>query len=441
MVRIVPRVAFYTLGCKLNQYETEAMRSQFEKGGYRSVEFHQDADVYVINTCTVTNRSDVRSRQMIRRAARRGGKPLVVVTGCYAQRAPRQLYEIPGVDLVLGNLEKARVLEYVERQGERGAFVSPLEGSEEFPKMEVSDFARHTRAFLKIQDGCDGHCTYCVVPAARGRSRSQKFDSVVAQVKGFIQADYREIVLTGVNLGRYRDPQRPELDFLALLKWLERRSDLGRVRLSSIEPGDFTEELIDFLSHSKKICRHLHIPMQSGSDEILQAMGRPYTVGDYARLVQKLAEVIPGVALGADVIVGFPGETPKQFQATRRLLEDLPICRFHVFSFSQRAGTPAATMSHQVPPEVRQERSRVLRALSEAKFKTFQSSFLKHHLIVLVEQRRDSLTGLLTGLSDNYIRILARGSDQQMNKLIPLKIYRVDQERVWGRLVCAGEDG
>ena len=208
----MPMVAFYTLGCKLNQYETEAMRRQLEEKGFRSVDFHQEADVYVINTCTVTHRSDVRSRQMIRRAARRAGKRLVVVTGCYAQRAPQQLRKIPGVDLVLGNAEKARLLEYVNKQRGPGVFVSRIEGQRDFPEMEVTGFARHTRAFLKIQDGCDGHCTYCVVPMARGRSRSREFSAVAQQVEGFIQAGYRELVLTGVNLGRYLDPQRPEVD-------------------------------------------------------------------------------------------------------------------------------------------------------------------------------------------------------------------------------------
>jgi threonylcarbamoyladenosine tRNA methylthiotransferase MtaB len=431
----MPRVAFYTLGCKLNQYETEAMRRQMESRGYHSVAFHQDADVYVINTCTVTNRSDVRSRQMIRRAARRKGSSLVVVTGCYAQRAPEHLRQIPGVDLVLGNVEKVDVLEYMESGRKQGVFVSGMDQDRAFTEMEVSGFARHTRAFLKIQDGCDGQCTYCVVPLVRGRSRSLGFDTVVTQVEGFIRAGYKELVLTGVNLGRYRDPQRPEVDLLYLLQWLEERSDLGRVRLSSIEPTDFTAPLISFLASSRKVCRHLHIPLQSGVDQILAAMNRPYTAAEYRSLVERLACEIPGVAIGADVIVGFPGEREDQFQATYDLIQNLPISRLHVFNFSPREGTSAASMPHQVPSEARRERSRRLRALAKSKSSAFRRSFLGHRLTVLLEERRDSSTGLLTGLSDNYIRVQAEGSDDQMNQMVALKIYRIDQDRAWGRPV------
>ena len=431
----MPRAAFYTLGCKLNQYETEAMRRQFEEEGYSSVDFHQQADIYVINTCTVTNRSDVRSRQMVRKAARRDGKCLVIVTGCYAQRAPQQLLEIPGVDLVLGNVEKTRVMEFVNGRKQRGAYVSPLSHQLEFSEMEVSGFACHTRAFLKIQDGCDGQCVYCVVPSVRGRSRSRRFASVTAQVDGFIRAGYRELVLTGVNLGRYRDPQHSEVDLTYLLKWLEDRQDLGRVRLSSIEPTDFSDQLIHFLRYSKKVCRHLHIPLQSGDDKILRTMGRPYSSADYARLIDKLAGEIPGIAIGTDVIVGFPGESEGQFWTTHRLLRDLPICRFHVFNYSRREGTIAASMPDQIAAHVRRERSRLLRDLSGEKFKAFRRSFIGKQLTVLLEHRRERNTGLLTGLSDNYIRVLAEGSDQQMNKLVPLRIFRVDEERAWGQAV------
>lgn len=429
----MPRVAFYTLGCKLNQYETEAMRRQMERGGYRSVDFHQDADIYVINTCTVTNRSDVRSRQMIRQATRRKGNSLVVVTGCYAQRAPKHLCQIPGVDLVLGNMEKTRVLEYIGLRKERGVIVSSMEGNRTFAEMEVSGFSRHTRAFLKIQDGCDGQCSYCVVPLARGRSRSRAFDTVAAQVKEFARGGYQELVLTGINLGRYRDPRHPEMDLLYLLRWLEEHSDIGRVRLSSIEPTDFTAPLIGFLTRSRKICRHLHIPLQSGDDQILGAMNRPYTASEYSSLIEKLACEIPGVAIGADVIAGFPGETQEQFRATYDLIQTLPISRLHVFNFSQREGTCAASMPHQVSPDVRRERSRRLRDLSKTKSISFRRSFLHQQLTVLLEQRRDSPTGLLTGLSDNYIRVLAEGPDDQMNRLVPLEVYRIDEERTWGR--------
>jgi len=435
----MPRVAFYTLGCKLNQYETEAMRQQLEKAGYRTVDFPGQADIYVINTCTVTNRSDVRSRQMIRRAARMTGDGLVVVTGCYAQRDAERIREIPGVHLVLGNAEKNRLIDILKNHQRGDVFVSPADEQPGFSEMEVSGFAHHTRAFLKIQDGCDNQCTYCVVPSVRGRSRSRPFSAVSTQVEHFISAGYKELVLTGVNLGRYRDPQDSSKDLLYLLAWLEAISGLGRVRLSSIEPTDFTPELISFLKGSKKVCRHLHIPMQSGSDSILRAMGRPYRGADFSRLIESLAEAVPDIAIGVDVIVGFPGENEDQFQATRQLLEKLPICRFHVFNYSRRERTPAAVMPDQIPSQVRKIRSQDLRSLSQEKFAEFRRSFMGSQLTVLTEQRRDEETGLLTGLSDNYIRVLADGPDERMNDLLPVKIYRVDEEMTWGKLIAAGE--
>ena len=430
----MPTVAFYTLGCKLNQYETESMRQQLEQAGYRVVEFDQPADVTIVNTCTVTHRSDQRCRQMIRRAARKAGGR-VVVTGCYAQRDAEALSRIAGVDLVLGNREKGRILEHLRAQREPTVAVTPMDRQRTFEEMEVADFAHHTRAFIKIQDGCDGQCTYCVVPSVRGRSRSRPLRRVLDQADAFIRSGYRELVLTGVNLGRYHDPGDPSQDLASLLQRLESLPRLGRLRLSSIEPTDFSDRLIDVLRSSDKICRHVHIPMQSGDDQILRAMGRPYDAAAFAGLIEKIDRAVPGIAIGVDVIVGFPGETDHQFETTGDLLQRLPICRFHVFSFSRRRGTPAAEIPDQVPPEVCRRRSRLLRQLSRRKFHSFLSSFQRRRLTVLTERRRDRGTGLLTGLSDNYIRVLIEGSDDSMNHLVSVDIERVEQDRVWGRMV------
>ena len=429
----MPTVAFYTLGCKLNQYETESMRQQLEQAGYRVVDFDQAADVTIINTCTVTHRSDQRCRQMIRRAARRK-EGRVVVTGCYAQRDAETLSRIDGVDLILGNREKGRILEHLQAEQEPYIAVPPMEPVRLFEEMEVADFAHHTRAFIKIQDGCDGQCTYCVVPLVRGRSRSRPFQRVVDQAAAFVRSGYRELVLTGVNLGRYHDPGDSAQDLVFLLQQLQSLPHLGRLRLSSIEPTDFSDRLIEVLGDSDKICRHVHIPMQSGDDHILRAMGRPYDAADFADLIEKIDRAVPGIAIGVDVIVGFPGETDRQFETTRELLRKLPVCRFHVFSFSRRRGTPAATMSGQVPPEVCRQRSRMLRELSRRKFQGFLSSFRQQRLTVLTERRRDRLTGLLTGLSDNYIRVLMEGSDACMNQLVTVDIERVKEDRAWGRM-------
>jgi len=430
----MPTVAFYTLGCKLNQYETESMRQQLEQAGYRIVEFDQPADVAVINTCTVTHRSDQRCRQMIRRAVRqKGGR--VVVTGCYAQRDAEALSRIEGIDLVLGNREKGRLLEHLRADREKKIVVTPMEMQRAFEEMEVADFIHHTRAFIKIQDGCDGQCTYCVVPSVRGRSRSRPLQKVLDQADAFIRSGYRELVLSGVNLGRYRDPEDPARDLVSLLQGLQSYPRLGRLRLSSIEPTDFGDRLIEELGDSDKICRHVHIPMQSGDDAILRAMGRPYDAAAFADLIGKLDRAVPGIAIGVDVIVGFPGETERQFQATRDLLQELPVCRFHVFSFSRRVGTPAAEMPDQVPPEVIRRRSQLLRSLSRRKFQDFLLSFRSRRVTVLTERRRDRRTGLLTGLSDNYIRVLVEGADDSMNRLVTVDIERVGEDRAWGRVV------
>jgi len=431
----MPTVAFYTLGCKLNQYETESMRQQLEQAGYRVVDFDQPADVAIINTCTVTHRSDQRCRQMIRRAARRGDGR-VVVTGCYAQRDAETLRRIAGVDLVLGNREKGRLLEHLQAEEEPAVTVTPMETQRAFEEMEVADFAHHTRAFIKIQDGCDGNCTYCVVPSVRGRSRSRPIRKILDQADAFIRSGYRELVLTGVNLGRYHDPGDPAQDLASLLLQLQSRPHLGRLRLSSIEPTDFSDRLIGVLRESNKICRHVHIPMQSGDDTILRAMGRPYDAAAFADLIRKLDRAVPGIAIGVDVIVGFPGETDHQFESTRDLLQQLPVCRFHVFSFSRRRGTPAAEMPDQVPPEICRRRSQLLRQLSRRKFKDFLSTFRQCRVTVLTERRRDRQTGLLTGLSDNYIRVLMEGADDSMNRLVAVDIERVGEDRAWGRMVC-----
>ena len=429
----MPTVAFYTLGCKLNQYETEAMRRQLEQAGYRVVDFDEPADVSIINTCTVTHRSDQRCRQMIRRAIRRGNGR-VVVTGCYAQRDAEALGRINGIDLILGNREKGSILEHLRAKRTSRTAVKPMEEQSTFEEMEVADFAHHTRAFIKIQDGCDGHCTYCVVPSVRGRSRSRPLDKLVAQADAFLRSGYRELVLTGVNLGRYQDPQDPEQDLVSLLQRLESHPRLGRLRLSSIEPTDFSDRLVELLGRSDKICRHVHIPMQSGDDAILQAMGRPYGAAAFAALIEELHRAVPGIAIRVDVIVGFPGETDRQFETTKNLLRQLPICRFHVFSFSRRRGTPAAAMTDQVPPEVCRQRSQTLRALSRKKFEEFVLSFRHRRLTVLPERRRDRDTGLLTGLTDNYIRVLMEGSDACMNRLVAVDIERVEEDRAWGRI-------
>lgn len=433
----MPTAAFCTLGCKLNQYETEAVREKFLSHGYEVVPFGTGADVYVINTCAVTAKSDRSSRQMIHRALRASPGALVVATGCSVQTNPGSFASIPGVGLVLGNLEKPRILDFLSanhRPQRPLTCVSAPENLAHFEDFDISCFGGYTRAFIKIQDGCDGGCSYCIVPLARGPSRSRNPESVIAQAERLARQGYQEIVLTGVNLGRYGLDLQLATSLVDVLKSLISISGLHRIRLSSIEPSDISPELIDLLANSSKICRHLHIPLQSGDSEILQAMNRDYTPTDYRQLIETLVEKIPGVGIGADVMVGFPGESDRHFRRSYEFVESLRLAYLHVFNYSQRPRTPAAALPDQVSAEVRKERSRHFRELRARKMDRFRQSFLGRRLQVLLEKRKDRETGMLTGLADNYLRVLVDGGDELMGQMVEAEFTKVVGDKNFGRL-------
>ena len=435
------KAAFYTVGCKLNIYETESLKSIFDKNGYQIVAPDEGADVYVINTCTVTSYGDSDCRKLIRRAVRNKKDGKVVVTGCYAQRNPLEIAEIPGVDLVLGNREKGRLVEYVnsvESGNGSNIFVSDNPQPAEFIDFHTSYKSNLTRATLKLQDGCDEHCTYCIIPRVRGRSISRPLSDIVDQTKRLVASGYREVALTGVNTGSYGLDLEEDVVLLDVLKKLDRIDGLLRIRMNSLEPGCVSDDLIDFAADSEKICRHFHVPLQSGDDIVLRRMGRSYRTGYYAETIGKIADKIKGCAIGADVMVGFPGEDEDGFLNSYRFIEEIPLTYLHVFSYSQREGTPAVRMKGHVSPEIKAERSKSMRQLSRKKRIDFQNSFLGKGLEVLVEDNRDSKTGLLTGLSDNYIRVRLDVDEDRVNEIVAADMVWTEGEAVLGEVKEAG---
>jgi threonylcarbamoyladenosine tRNA methylthiotransferase MtaB len=406
---MITTISIATLGCKVNQFETEALIDALEQKGYALIPFEEGADITIINTCTVTHRADFQSRQMVRRAFRSNPNSLIIVTGCYPQVEPDAFIKMKEVRYLLGNGEKNQIPDLL-----------PLMQKGEFPRVQVGDiqketlfsetpfhsFHRHTRAFLKIQDGCNAYCSYCIVPHARGRSRSLHPERVVENLKIFKEKGFKEVVLTGIHLGAYGLDLNPPFPLEKLIGQLEEEETPYRIRLTSIEPGDFSPELIFTLSQSNKICPHLHIPIQSGDDEILKKMNRGYNHSFLSDLIQELHLRIPRLSIGADVIVGFPGETEEKFQHTYGLVESLPFSYLHVFPFSRRKGTPVSQFPKGVDEEAIKKRAESMRELGKQKRQVFYRQFLNQELSVLVEDRKEKETGRWKGLSRNYIPVL-----------------------------------
>ena len=418
------RIAFTTLGCKINQYETDLMRRDLQSKGNSIVPFDAEADVYIINTCSVTAKSDYQCRQVIRSTVRRGKGARVVVTGCYAETRPGELKNMPGVDLVIGNRDKATIPDQIMKETAASVHEVTSCGSVPIP---IKTVPGRTRGFLKIQDGCDNRCSYCIVPLARGSSRSVGFSSVVDEFEGLVRTDCPEVVLTGIHIGAYGSDLRPKTGLTELISALISKRDRTRIRLSSIEPTEITPEIISFLGPA--LCRHLHIPLQSGDDAILAAMKRNYSSGFYREVLENISQQVPGVALGADVMVGFPGEGEKEFQNTLDLVERSPLTHLHVFSYSPRPGTPAAELKQQVPEQVKKARSEALRDLGNRKNFDFRNKSMGTEVKVVVEGKRDMNSRLLTGITDNYIRVLVFGAkNSDIGKEISARIEKVEKE-------------
>ncbi|MGA9362808.1 MAG: tRNA (N(6)-L-threonylcarbamoyladenosine(37)-C(2))-methylthiotransferase MtaB [Bacteroidota bacterium] len=424
-------MAFHTLGCKLNYAETAALSNQFIERGFRVVEFGEPTDVFVLNTCTVTERADRECRQLVRRALRISPASCTIVVGCYAQLQAEEIAAIEGVDFVLGSREKFNLFEYVEgfqKQSSARVVRGLIHESTDFGPAFSSGSADRTRAFLKVQDGCDYHCSFCTIPLARGASRSQSVEATLEQARELVNRGYREIVLTGVNVGDYG--RKIGTDLMCLLKQLDAVEALNRVRISSIEPNLVTQEMIRFISQSEKICHHFHIPLQSGSDFILRLMRRRYLTQYYRDLVYAIREEMPDAGIGADVIVGFPGETKSHFEETHRFLVDLPLSYLHVFTYSERPNTFAAALSGDVDPATRARRSEMLRVLSGKKRRQFLEAFVGRTVSVLLEGTVER--GRRIGHTSHYALVGIPEHSAQENELVDVRITGVDD------LLCVG---
>jgi len=412
-----------TLGCKVNQFESEALTDSLLRKGYQLVPLEEGADLSVINTCTVTHRADFQSRQIVRRVHRANPGAFIIATGCYAQVDPQAFLKMEEVQYLVGNGEKRKIpdlLPWMEKGDFPKVQVTDIREERFFVEVPIHTFHHHTRAFLKIQDGCDACCSYCIVPHARGRSRSLPPERVLENLRGLKMKGFQEVVLTGIHLGAYGLDLVPSFPFVKLLERLEKEETPQRIRLSSMEPADFSEDLLSFLTRSTKICPHLHIPIQSGDDEILQKMNRDYRRSFLTDLLEGLQQNIPMLSIGADVIAGFPGETDEQFNHTYEWIDSLPLSYLHVFPFSRRKGTPAYHFTDRVDERKIRRRAEAMRELGMKKRHAFYRRFLHQTLKVLVEDRKEKATGRWKGLSRNYIPVLLDGQgledDHWMNQ-------------------------
>ncbi len=442
------RVAITTLGCKVNQCESSGIAEELTERGYEVVPFQAKADIYIINTCTVTMKTDYQSRQLIRRANRLNPSAMIIATGCYAQTAPQKLAGLPGVRMVVGSYEKEYLPEIIASKYTNGSrIISEQAPQSVFHYSSGSSPLSHTRAFLKVQDGCDALCSYCIVPFARGKSRSVPVGEVLSRFKALACAGYKEVVLTGIHLGMYGLDLNPPLDLLGLLKivgenrFKEGMQGFNRLRLSSIEPLEIKDDLIDFVRTSDFICRHFHIPLQSGSDKVLASMNRCYTGLQFKALVEKIVDCMPDASIGTDVMAGFPGEEESDFLSTLDLIAKMPIAYLHVFPYSKRPGTAASLFPGQVDDNIKKERAARLRSLGKEKCGHFNQNHLGKVLSVLIEKPRDKVSGLWKGLSNNYIPVLVDGAEDRIlsNRLVDVAIDRVENEKLVGRIQDYGK--
>lgn len=425
------KVAFLTLGCKVNQYDSDAMRSLFLRRGYTAAE-GEDADVYVINTCSVTSVGDKKSRQMIRRIRRAHPKAIIAAAGCYAQLAPEEV-EKTGCDVIVGNQNRAHIVDYIE-EAAAGKVLNKV-----VDIMKVKDFENltvdpegeeKTRAFIKVQEGCNNFCTFCIIPYARGRLKSRLQKDAVAEAAELVKRGYREIVLTGIHLGNYGKDLHDGTNLSTLVDALLTIPDLARIRLSSIESVELSEELIRIIRDEPRVCSHLHLPIQSGSEAVLRRMNRHYHLDEFKELIRGIRERIPGIALTTDLIVGFPGETEELFEETLATLRELKFSGIHVFPYSQRTGTPAAAYPDQVPGPVKKERVHRVEELEKDISRTYRSAFVGKTVRVLAEEEKE---GLFEGLSDEYIRVSIRGTHIQRGHVYQVRIDGMTEDGLIGK--------
>lgn len=432
------KAAFTTLGCKVNQYESEAMAGLFRQHQYELVDFDEQADVYVINTCTVTHLGNKKSRQLIRRAHKMNPQAVVAVMGCYAQTAPGEILDIPGVDIVVGTRDRNRLVELVEQvKQERKQInaVTDIMQVTEFEELPLVYQTERSRAFVKIQEGCNNYCSYCIIPYARGPLRSRSMDSILAEVGQRATEGYREVVLTGICIGTYGRDQANDTSLAKLITQLVQIPELHRLRLGSIEPTDFTPDLLQVIQQSAKICRHLHIPLQNGNDYILQAMNRKYNTKEYSQLVGYIRYLIPDIAITTDVIVGFPGETQEHFNRTYSFIAGMEFADLHVFKYSPRQGTKGAELAEQVAADEKEVRSHKLISLGKELAKEYAIAYMGEIVEVIVEQSVGNTPGYMEGVADNYLRVVFAATEELKGALANVRLVEMRDDVLYGEVL------
>lgn len=432
-------VAFYTLGCKVNQYETEAMCEIFQKNNYTQVDFDEISDVYVINTCTVTGMSDRKSRQIIRRARKKNPNAVIVVTGCYAQTAPDAVSSIPGVNLVLGTKDRDKIVEYVENISSENlsdavCCVSDISKHHDFENLNVTSYSDRTRAFIKVQEGCNQFCSYCIIPYARGPIRSKNINEVLEEAKNLISSGYKELVLVGIHIASY-GLDKKNYDLADLICEVDKLEGLSRLRLSSIEPMTLNAEFIKRIKDCKTLCPHFHLSLQSGCDETLKRMNRKYTTAQYKEIVDTIREHFHNAAITTDIMTGFPGETDEEFKKTAEFTKLINFADAHIFQYSQRKGTPADTMKNQVSPKIKEKRSKIIEALTSDSRKVFLQSQLNKTADVLFEQICHDNTAFFEGKTSNYITVRVNTTQDLSNKILPVKLISSNGYYIIGELI------
>ncbi|OFI07187.1 threonylcarbamoyladenosine tRNA methylthiotransferase MtaB [Clostridium acetireducens DSM 10703] len=431
------KVSFSTLGCRVNQYETEAMAEKFIIEGYEIVNFNEFADVYVINTCTVTNMGDKKSRQMIGRARRQNENAIIAVVGCYSQISPEKVAKIPGVDIVLGNRNKGEIVYWVNRAKEEKKQIIQVKDLIKYKKFEnlnIEEYVDKTRAFLKIQDGCNRFCSYCLIPFARGAVCSKNPEVVLKEVTQLSQHGFKEIILSGIHIASYGSDLGEDWNLVRILEEIDKIPGIERVRIGSIDPQFFTEGVVEKISNLKKLCPHFHLSLQSGCDKTLNRMNRRYTTLEYKNIVEDLRKNIKDVSITTDVIVGFPGETEEEFEETYNFLKDIKLSKMHIFKYSPRKGTKAANMKNQVNGNVKEERSKKLIELDIKLEKCFMSKFIGREMPVLYEQEYSKIKGNYEGYTPNYIKVVSPYLKDISGNIMNTKLSEIKEEIIFGNI-------
>lgn len=430
-------VAFFTLGCKVNKYETEAMIELFQKENYELVSFDEYSDVYVINTCTVTNLGDRKSRQMIRRAKKINPNSIVVVVGCYVQTAPEEVKAIEGVNIIVGTDQRSKIIELIHRFEEEEMTVNAVDdimNVKTFEELSVHQLEGRTRAYLKIQEGCNQYCSYCIIPYARGSIRSRKPENIMNEVKKLVDNGFKEIVLTGIHVASY-GKDLEDINLLKIIEMVHTIEGLKRIRLSSVEPSIITKEFVSKIKSLPKICPHFHLSLQSGCDATLKRMNRKYDSDKYRRAVALLKENIEDIALTTDIIVGFPGETEEEFEQSYKFVKEIGFSQIHVFKYSQRKGTPAAKMKNQINPTIKDERSHTMILLGEEMNKNFLSKQVGNTLEVLFENLFNNKKDIYEGYTPNYLKVSAFSKENIENHILNVHIKELKKDILKGEIL------